>query len=170
MRAVTLSLAFPVLGSTIFCLPITVKMPDRAPLVAHFFRPDRMMKSPFSSFSIRVSWPPASQPTLGSERQKAERVSLQMRGRKVVFWASVPKSMMAPHPMDWWAETTTAVEPQVSPRRASTRLYEVIPKPPPPYCWGAIMPMTPRSKRRVITQSGMFWVWSISTVGCSVSR
>ena len=30
--------------------------------------------------------------------------------------------------MDWWAETTTAVEPQVSPRRASTRLYEVIPK------------------------------------------
>ncbi|MDP7401511.1 MAG: hypothetical protein QF351_06335, partial [Phycisphaerales bacterium] len=58
IKAVTLSLAFPVFGSTIFCLPITVKMPDNAPLVAHFFRPERMMKSPFSSFSIRVSCPP----------------------------------------------------------------------------------------------------------------
>ncbi len=122
IRAVTRSDSLPVFGSTTFCLPITVKRPDRAPEVAHFFSPETMVNEPSSFFTKRVSCPPASQPTLGSERQKAESVSVAIRGRNRRFCSSVPKRFRAPQPMDWWAETITAVEPQVSPIRESTRL------------------------------------------------
>jgi hypothetical protein len=69
-----------------------------------------------------VSWPPASQPTLGSERQKALSQSLARWGSHFFFCSSVPKSMTALQPMDWWAETMTAVEPQYMPMRSRTRL------------------------------------------------
>src|SRR5262245_34406508 len=75
MRAVTPSAALPVLGFTMDCLHMTVNMPERAPEVDHFFSPFRMKYLPSSLSSQRVSWPPASQPTLGSEREKADRVS-----------------------------------------------------------------------------------------------
>jgi hypothetical protein len=37
--------------------------------------------------------------------------------------------MTALQPIDWWAETMTAVEPQYMPMRSRTRLYEVMPMP-----------------------------------------
>jgi len=39
MRAVTASFSLPDLGSLIRCLAITVKSPESAPEVAHFFSP-----------------------------------------------------------------------------------------------------------------------------------
>jgi hypothetical protein len=63
-------------------------------------------------FSNVVSCPPASQPTLGSERQNALSQSLARWGSQSFFCSSLPKSMTALQPIDWWAETMTAVEPQ----------------------------------------------------------
>jgi len=42
IRAVTLSAFWPVFGSVTDCLAMTVKRPEIAPLVAHFFSPLRM--------------------------------------------------------------------------------------------------------------------------------
>ncbi len=69
-----------------------------------------------------VSCPPASHPTLGSDRQKALSQSLARCGSHRAFCSGVPKSMIALHPIDWCAETSTAVEPQYIPIRSSTRL------------------------------------------------
>ena len=77
---------------------------------------------PSALSSQRVSWPPASQPTFGSERQNALSVDFAMSGRKRFFCSSLPKSMTALQPIDWCADTSTAVEPHERPRRSRTRL------------------------------------------------
>jgi hypothetical protein len=58
---------------------------------------------------------------LGSERQKADRVSDAIAGSQRRFCVSLPKKMMAPQPIDWWAETRTAVEPQTRAIRSRAR-------------------------------------------------
>ena len=124
----------------------------------------------FPDQTRRMAQLAASQPTFGSDRQNAETQSLARRGSQRFFCSSLPNSMIALQPIDWCADTSTAVEPHDWPIRSSTRLYDVIPRPSPPCSRGIVMPMTPRSNSRSITQRGISCSWSISTDGCSFSR
>ena len=64
--------------------------PERSPLVTHIFWPFSS-QSPSSSFLATDLMPCTSEPTSGSESEKAARISpVAMRGRNSCFCSSVP--------------------------------------------------------------------------------
>ncbi len=64
-----------------------------------------------------------SEPTSGSVSAKADRSPAAIRGRYFFFCSSVPNIFSGcGTPIDWCAETSTAVEPQCEAIAMSTRL------------------------------------------------
>src|ERR1700677_2342471 len=60
-----------------------------------------------------VDNPAGSEPASGSVKAKAEMAPLANMGKYFFFWASLPNNLRGwGTPMDWWAESQTAVEPQ----------------------------------------------------------
>ena len=71
----------------------TKTTPERRPLVTHIFWPFSS-QSPSSSFLAVALIPWTSEPTSGSEREKAARISpVAMRGSQSCFCSSVPNLM-----------------------------------------------------------------------------
>src|ERR1700677_1894950 len=62
--------------------------------------------------AVTVIWA-GSEPTPGSVKAKAEMAPLANMGKYFLFWVSLQNHLRGwGTPMDWWAESQTAVEPQ----------------------------------------------------------
>ncbi len=67
--------------------------PERRPLVTHIFWPLSSQSPPSTCLALPLM-PWTSEPTSGSESEKAARISpVAMRGRKSCFCSSVPNFM-----------------------------------------------------------------------------
>src|SRR5665213_13394 len=83
------------------------------PLVHQSLVPLIVQFLPSAEGTAGVEEPSGSDPALGSVKAKAEMAPFANRGKYFFFWASLPNSLRGwGTPIDWWAESQTAVEPQ----------------------------------------------------------